>query len=192
MNTPLLILASASPRRSELMRQLGMEFRVVPSSATEIQSPHLSPGEMAQINAARKALVVSRQYPDALVIGMDTLVALGQNVFGKPATLAEAHQMLLQLQGKTHTVYTGVCLTHLRDGRQKVFAEQTEVTFRPLTPEQIQRYHAQVNPLDKAGAYGIQEKGEVLVHAVSGSVTNVVGLPLERLRVELESFMACA
>lgn len=192
MNKPLLILASASPRRSELMRRLGVEFRIVPSSATEINPEHLSPGEIAQINACRKAAVVSKKYPDAVVIGMDTLVALGQRVFGKPADLTEAHQMLLQLQGKTHTVYTGVCLTLHRNGRQKVFAEQTEVTFRSLTAEQIKHYHAQVNPLDKAGAYGIQEQGDLIVHSVSGSFANVVGLPLERLRAELDSFMVSA
>lgn len=96
--------------------------------------------------------------------------------------------MLMMLQGKKHRVLTGVCLLHLRKRRHKIFFEETAVTFRPLTRAQIRRYHAQVNPLDKAGAYGIQEKGEMLVEAISGSFTNVIGLPLKRLAAELAAF----
>ena len=185
----MLILASASPRRSELMRQLGVEFRVVPSSASEILTDYLSPGELSQINASLKARVVSKQFPEALVIGMDTLVALNEKVFGKPSSMEEAHEMVSQLQGKTHHVLTGVCLTHWEGHRQEVFADVTEVRFRPLTSDQIRYYHSQVNPLDKAGAYGIQEKGDLLVESISGSYSNVVGLPLERLQAELKSWM---
>jgi septum formation protein len=119
---------------------------------------------------------------------VDTVVALGASLFGKPATLVEAEQMLSALQGKTHRVVTGVCLLHLRARRQRIFFEETAVTFAPLTREQIRSYHAQVNPLDKAAAYGIQEKGEMLVEAISGSFTNVIGLPLERLAAELAAF----
>ncbi len=100
--------------------------------------------------------------------------------------------MLLTLEGKTHQVATGVCLIHLRAHRQKVFFEQTEVTFRPLTLAQIRHYHTQVNPLDKAGAYGIQEKGDVLVASISGSFSNVMGLPLERLEAAWAAFTAPA
>jgi septum formation protein len=185
---PPLILASASPRRSELLRELNTEFRVIPSNADEIQSEALSPGEMSQINAYRKARVISKKYPDELVIGMDTLVALEDTVFGKPSSLDDARQMLLRLQGRSHVVVTGVCLIHLSQQRQRIFAELTRVTFKPLSVEQIQAYHAAVNPLDKAGAYAIQERGEELVEAVEGSFSNVIGLPLERLRAELESF----
>jgi septum formation protein len=188
MNTPMLILASASPHRAELLRQIGLEFQIVPSDLPEVQGEHLSAGEVAQINAYRKARAVSKKYPDALTLGVDTVVALGRAIFGKPATLDEAAEMLLKLAGKTHVVVTGVCLIHLRAHRQKTFFEQTEVTFRPLTLPQIRHYHSQVNPLDKAGGYGIQEKGDVLVASVSGSFSNVIGLPLERLEEALRAF----
>lgn len=189
MKLPPLILASASPRRSELLKQLSAEFRVVPSQASEIHSEDLSPGELSQINAWLKACAIAKAHPDTLVIGMDTVVAMQDSIFGKPTSLDQAREMLLRLQGHTHTVVTGVCLLHLGKRRKKVFAELTEVRFKPLSAAQIDVYHAAVNPLDKAGAYGIQEKGEMLVESVEGSVTNVIGLPVERLRKELESFV---
>ena len=188
MNFPKLILASASPRRAELLRQLEIEFQVTPSNAPEVEGPNLSAGEVAQINAYRKARTISKKFPDAVTLGVDTVVSLGSRLFGKPATSADAQRMLLALQGTTHQVVTGVCLIHLRLHHQKVFFEQTEVTFRALTVEQIRGYLAQVNPLDKAGGYGIQEKGDLLVEAVSGSYSNVVGLPVERLQSELAAF----
>jgi septum formation protein len=188
MKTPPLILASASPRRVDLLRQLGVEFVIAPSEVREIEEEPLSAGETARINAYRKARAAAKKHPDALVLGVDTVVALGGSLFGKPASLDEAEQILFKLGGKTHRVVTGVCLLHLRAHRQRIFFEETSVTFRPLTREHIQRYHAQVNPLDKAGAYGIQEHGEMLVEAISGSFTNVIGLPLERLAEELPAF----
>ena len=188
MNIPVLILASASPRRAELLRQLGCQFHVVPSAAAEIHSEDLSAGEVAQLNAYRKARVVSKKFPDAVTLGVDTVVALGSTLFGKPADLAEAERTVLALQGKTHLVVTGVCLIHLRGHRQKMFCEQTDVTFRSLTPAQIRQYHAEVDPLDKAGAYGIQEKNVVVVESIEGSFSNVAGLPMERLQAELAAF----
>lgn len=189
MPAPPLILASASPRRSELLRQVCPRFKIVPSQAVETHEQHWSAGEMARINACRKARAVSRQFPDAVIIGVDTLVSVDSTIFGKPRTLAQAGGMLVFLQGRTHQVITGVCLIHWRGHRQRTFSEQTDVTFRALTRDQIRRYHRKVNPLDKAGAYGIQEKGEDLVESISGSFSNVVGLPLEKLRVELEAFL---
>jgi septum formation protein len=188
MNAPPLILASASPRRAELLRQLGAVFQIAPAGVREVEGETLSAGETARINAYRKARAAAKKRPDALVLGVDTVVALGAALFGKPATLGEAEQMLCALQGKTHRVVTGVCLLHLRAHRQRIFFEETAVTFAPLTRAQIRSYHAQVNPLDKAGAYGIQEKGEMLVETISGSFTNVIGLPLERLAAELPAF----
>jgi septum formation protein len=188
MKAPSLILASASPRRAELLRQLGVEFQVAPTGVAEVEHKSLSAGETARLNAYRKARAAAKKHPDALVLGVDTVVELGGALFGKPATLVEAEQMLLTLGGKTHRVVTGICLLHLRAHRQTVFFEQTAVTFCPLTRELIRRYHALVDPLDKAGAYGIQEHGEMLVEAISGSFTNVIGLPLERLAAELPAF----
>jgi len=188
MSAPLLILASASPRRAELLRQLGAAFQIAPAGVREVEGETLSAGETARINAYRKARAIAEKYPDALVLGVDTVVALGTALFGKPATLREAEEMLCALQGKTHRVVTGVCLLWLRERRRRIFFEETVVTFAPLTLAQIRSYHAQVNPLDKAGAYGIQEKGELLVEAISGSFTNVIGLPLARLSAELPAF----
>ena len=188
MSLPVLILASASPRRQELLRRLGLDYQAVPSAVEELQSAHLSLGELARVNAWRKAHAVARTHPNALVIGMDTLVGLGRRVFGKPASVEEAARMIQTLQGQTHSVMTGVCLIHRARRRLKVFTETTEVTFRRLTVPEILRYLKLVNPLDKAGAYGIQEHGELLVERIDGSFSNVVGLPLERLQKELKAF----
>jgi septum formation protein len=192
MNPPMLILASASPRRADLLRQLGLEFQVIPSHVRELLGGALSPGEVAQINAYRKARAVSKKYPDAVTLGVDTVVVIDHRIFGKPGAMAEAEQMLMALQGRRHQVVTGVCLIHLRVHRQKVFFDQTEVTFRPLTLEQIRHYLSQTNPLDKAGGYGIQDQGDVLVEAISGSFTNVIGLPLERFQAEWAAFAQTA
>lgn len=188
MNLPPLILASASPRRSELLKQLGVEFQVVPSDATELHNDDLTAREVCQVNAYRKARAVAKKHPDALVLGADTLVYLGTRLLGKPANLAQAYEMLEQLQGQTHQVVTAICLMNLRNHRQAVFAETTDVTFRPLDSVQIQRYLIQINPLDKAGAYAIQDQGDLIVEKISGSYTNVVGLPVEKLREQLATW----
>jgi septum formation protein len=185
---PPLILASASPRRAELLRQLKLEFEVVPSDAKEVFDEHLSPLELCQLNAHRKARTVAKKIPDALVLGADTLVFLDHKIFGKPADKAQAKSMLQQLQGRTHQVVTGVSLIHLRAHTEKIFADSTDVLFRILTPEQIDDYLSKMNPLDKAGAYAIQENGELLVSEISGSFTNVVGLPIERVQSELSTW----
>src|ERR1700744_5023917 len=137
---PPLILASASPRRAELLRQLELKFEVMPSDATEVFDEHLSPLELCQLNAHRKNRAVAKKNPDALVLGADTLVFLEREIFGKPRDLAEAHRMLLRLQGRTHQVITGVCLLHLRTHQERIFAVSTDVTFHPLTEDQIPRY----------------------------------------------------
>ena len=190
MNPTPFILASASPRRAGLLRQLVADFSVVPSEATEIHDPQLTAWEMAQINAYRKARVVAKKHPDALVLGADTLVYLDgeTKLFGKPASRTEAARMMGELQGRIHAVITGVCLLHLRGHRQQIFAAWTDVKFHPLTASQIRDYLALINPLDKAGAYAIQEHGERIVAEISGSYSNVVGLPVELLRAELAAW----
>ncbi len=185
---PPLVLASASPRRVELLRRLGVEFRIVPAEVSEGAPEFLTPSEMAQMNAGRKARAVAAQNPDSLVVGADTVVALGDQVFGKPADMADAQRMLSALSGRTHQVVTGVCLLHQSARREKLFAVATDVTFRALTSGQIDYYLSLINPLDKAGAYAIQEHGELIVERTNGSMTNVIGLPLERLREELQSW----
>lgn len=185
---PPLILASASPRRVELLVQIVAVFDVVPSDATELADTHLSPYELCQLNAHRKARAIAKKFPDALVLGADTLVFIEREILGKPATLAEAQQMIARLQGRTHQVITGVSLIHLRAHRERIFAVSTDVRFRPLTAAQMRNYLSRMNPLDKAGAYAIQEHGELIIEEISGSYSNVVGLPVERLKEEIESW----
>ncbi len=188
MNLPPLILASESPRRAELLRQAGIIFTVVSGRAPEERSEHLSPHELARLNAFRKSRAVAKKHLDALVLGADTLVCLGHQIFGKPASLQEAHEMLAKLQGRTHEVVTGVCLLQLHAHRRKIFTVSTAVTFRQLHSEQIRRYLSKTSPLDKAGGYAIQEEGDEIVKSIHGSFTNVVGLPMERVMEELQSW----
>jgi septum formation protein len=188
MELPPLILASASPRRIELLRQLELLFEVLPAGTIEDAPPHLTPREATLLNAYHKARGIAKAYPDCLVLGADTLVCLGSEVFGKPHSRREAHAMLTRLQGRVHQVVTGVCLLQLRVHRQCMFAESTYVTFRKLDPVAVQKYLDLVDVLDKAGAYAIQEHGDMLVERIDGSYSNVVGLPLERLHQELQQW----
>jgi len=188
MDLPAIVLASASPRRAELLRQMRVEFKVVQSEVAEIHHEQLTAFEVSQINAYRKARSVAKKLPDMLVLGADTLVYLDTRFFGKPATLEEAYQMLEELQGRTHQVVTAICLLHLREHRQRISAERTAVTFRALDATKIRRYLNRVNPLDKARGYGIQEDGDSIIEKISGSYTNVVGLPVERLTDELQAW----
>jgi septum formation protein len=188
MSLPAVILASSSPRRSELLRGLGVEFRVVPSDADEAHNEQLTATEISQLNAYRKARSVAKKFPDALVLGADTLVYLETTLLGKPRNLEDAYRMLKQLQGKTHEVVTGVCLLQLRGHRQTIFAESTRVKFRALGAKEIRDYMSRINPLDKAGAYAIQEHGDKIVESISGSLTNVIGLPVERLQEEFTAW----
>ena len=188
MNLPPIILASASPRRAELLRHLKLKFQVVPGNAAEILDNQLSPLELCQINAHRKARAVAKKNPDSLVLGADTLVFLADEIMGKPASPADAERMLTRLQGRTHQVVTGMSLIHLRAHRERIFAVSTDVMFHPLDAGQIRDYLAKVNPLDKAGAYAIQEHGDLIISEISGSYSNVVGLPVERLKGEIQSW----
>jgi septum formation protein len=174
----MIVLASASPRRAELLTSLGLCFEIVPSAAEELHDERLPLEELCIRNAELKARDVLSRVPGALVIGADTLVALDGALFGKPRDLDQARMMLRRLSGRTHQVVTGVCL--VENGRMDRFADATEVTFRRLTSEDIDEYLKTVPVLDKAGAYGIQERGELLIESIRGSFTNVMGFPTER------------
>ncbi len=177
---PPVILASASPRRRDLLRQVGLEFGIQPADEAEAKAePGASPTEHARQSAEAKALAVSRHQPEALVLGADTVVALKGRVLGKPENAAEACSMLQTLSGETHEVHTGVSVAY--GGRALLTElETTQVTFRTLSDADIEGYVATGEPMDKAGAYGIQGQGALLVEKVNGCYFNVVGLPLSR------------
>ncbi len=181
---PRLILASVSPRRRELLARTGLSFEVIGSPAEEIHDARLPPADLCEENARLKAVAVASVAPDAVVIGADTLVFIDDQPLGKPADLEEARAMLSRLSGRTHRVCTGVCLV-APGSAPRTFHEITEVDFRPLAPAAIDAYLALVDPLDKAGAYGIQEHGERLVTEIRGGFDNVMGLPVARVQAAL-------
>ena len=183
---PQIILASASPRRERLLREMGLRFLVVRPDDTEELSGGSAPDVVAMHNAQRKARAVAGRHPDSMVIGADTIVVLAGKIFGKPRDRDDARHMLGQLAGQRHEVITGVCLVHRSLDTELVFADTTRVWMRPLQPAQIADYLARINPLDKAGAYAIQEHGEGIVERIDGSYHNVMGLPTERLQASLE------
>lgn len=187
-----LILASASPRRRYLLEQMGVRFKVHPAEVEEHEEPDSCPRETVLHNARIKAEHVAAQLPDELVLGCDTIVALGDEVLHKPPTMDAAVAMLEKLSGRTHTVYTGICLKSERGGIDQARYVRSKVTFRKLTRAKIDEYFSIVNPLDKAGAYGIQEGRELIIANVMGSVNNVMGLPTEFLYSLLNVMKVCS
>jgi septum formation protein len=185
---PPLILASASPRRRALLAEHGYAFTVEPAEVTEVTPPYLTAGEITLFNARAKARAVSSGHPEALVLGVDTLVAFDGDIFGKPADLDGAFTMLSRLNGQTHDVYSGAWLEHAAARRHRAFVEITRVQFRRLNDEQLRKYLDRIGPLDKAGAYAAQDDSGELIAKVHGSLSNVIGLPMETLREELRHF----
>jgi septum formation protein len=184
-----LILASASPRRQELLRAAGLQIEVRPSSVEEVVRPGESPEDFARRAATEKALAVAAlASPNALVLGADTVVAAGGENLGKPVDAAEAVRMLRILSGATHRVITGVCLVTAPDRIETVRAETTLVTFRPLDRKEIADYVASGEPFDKAGAYGIQGLASKFVTRIEGCYFNVVGLPVALVYDMLKPF----
>ncbi|HOA15189.1 MAG TPA: Maf family protein [Bacillota bacterium] len=181
-----LILASASPRRVELLEALKIEFEVVPSNADETVEDGLSPGTLVEALARAKASAVSASRPKDLVLGADTVVAIGGQVLGKPKDCDDAARMLRMLQGRSHEVYTGICVKREADGFERVAHEVTEVRFLPMSEEEIASYVGTGEPLDKAGAYAIQGFGTLFISGITGDYFNVVGLPLRLVAEMLE------
>jgi septum formation protein len=168
------------------MREAGYEFEIVVPEVEEAHDGSLSPEDLTVENARRKAVAGAVLHPDALVIGADTLVYLDSEPLGKPANLDEALTMLRRLSGRSHEVCTGVYLAWDAGRQGRGFHVISHVVFKTLSDDLIRAYHALVNPLDKAGAYGIQENGNMIISGHEGSWTNVMGLPMERLTEELE------
>ncbi len=181
-----LILASNSPRRRQLLTDLGLPYEIRLLEVDEEFPAHLRRAEVAEFLAARKAAAyVPGLAADEVVLTADTIVCLGNDVLNKPADAAEATAMLTRLQGRAHDVFTGVCL-RCGDGREVIFSDQTTVHFRPLSPAEIAFYIARYQPFDKAGAYGAQDWiGMVAITRLEGSYFNVMGLPVHRVWAEL-------
>ena len=177
-----VILASASPRRRELLGQLGVTFTVEVAQIVEHEDPATDPRVMVAHNAALKAGWVAARHPEALVIGADTTVFIDGHALNKPHDLAEARTMLRRLSGRTHTVFTGLALRQANSDWRHDEGVASEVTFRELDAATIETYLARVPVLDKAGAYAIQEQGELIVAGWQGSFTNIVGLPMETMK----------
>ena len=185
-----VILASASPRRRELLERAGLQFEIMHSPAEEIHDASIVPEKLCEMNAALKAEAIAAIRPDAVVIGADTLVFIDDEPLGKPPDLDEARSMLRRLAGRVHKVCTGVCVI-FPGGRTALFHDTTEVTFLPLDHAAIEDYLTVANPLDKAGAYGIQEYGERIISGIRGSYENVMGLPVEKVIAALSRETGC-
>jgi septum formation protein len=176
------ILASASPRRQKLLTQIGIDFEARPSRVEETAPRDLLPEGIATMLALQKAEDVASSRPDALILGADTIVVFEGTVLGKPSGPEEAAMMLDMLNGRTHNVYTGIALVHHASGRAVTAAEGTMVTFGKMDANEIASYVATGSPMDKAGAYGIQDdRGALFISRIDGDYYNVVGLPLHRL-----------
>jgi septum formation protein len=185
LSAPQLVLASSSPRRCALLAEYGYRALVAPAGCTESGAAWLTVRELVLLNAGRKAAAAAPAHPGSVVLGADTLVALAGRPLGKPANRAEAESMLGSLAGRTHQVYSGVCLLHRRLGQAASFVCVSQVRLRALSGTELTDYLDLIDPLDKAGAYAAQEHGERIIESISGSRSNVIGLPMEALQTVL-------
>ena len=178
-----VVLASASPRRADLLRLAGLVFRVIPTEVDETPLPGEDPGDLAGRLAAEKAAAVgpAAAGPEAIVLAADTVVALDAEILGKPRDLEDARRMLRRLAGRTHEVITGIALRLLPEGSLACDRSRSRVTFAPMDEHEISWYAKSGEGMDKAGAYALQGKGALFVRSIEGSYTNVIGLPLEIL-----------
>ena len=178
-----IILASASPRRKEILELADLKFDVMPSDAQEITTK-TAPNEVVMELASIKAKdIYKKSEKQSMIVGADTVVAYQGQIFGKPTDKADAKRMLTMLSGQTHEVYTGVCV--IEDGKTKTFYEETKVTFYEISDEQINHYIKTGEPMDKAGSYGIQGKAAVFIKGIEGDYYNVVGFPIARFLQEI-------
>jgi len=182
-----MILASESPRRRELLGRLGIAFSIESAQVAEAGAGEGIPASrIPLVNAERKAEAVSMRHPEELVLGADTCIVFGDEIIGKPKDMDDARRILRHLAGREHQVVTGVALLRKKDGFRRVWSESSSVRFKPFGDDAMERYLALVPVLDKAGAYAIQEHGELIVEGFSGELENIIGLPLLRLKKELD------
>jgi nucleoside triphosphate pyrophosphatase len=184
-----LILASSSPRRRELLKQAGILYTIEPAEADESALPGEKPREHVKRLALLKARTVAARHKNGLVLGADTVVVVDGEILGKPASKAEAKRMLTLISGRAHEVLTGIAVVDARTGRPASAVEKTKVFVKPLSRDEIGEYIATGEPMDKAGAYGIQGRFSVYVRGVRGCFFNVVGLPLPRLFELIKEFL---
>ncbi|MBO5254472.1 MAG: septum formation protein Maf [Opitutales bacterium] len=187
ININKIILASASPRRKQLMQEANISFEIIVSTADEVDN--LPPRELVSENARIKAEEVSKRNPQRLVLGADTIVAFNNKVFGKPRDINEAIEMLSTLQGNTHSVYTAVCLAKTTEKGTLYYCDvqKSDVQFKSLSLNEIKNYINCVNVLDKAGAYAAQEYGEMIIEKIEGDFDNVMGLPMTLVKKMLDT-----
>lgn len=186
--TQPIILASASPRRHELLKALGLNFVIDSADVEESVEGGLAPGQVVEALALKKARAVAQKYSKGLIIGADTIVVLDHGILGKPLDHQEALSMLMALQGREHKVYSGVAVIDAGSGRTLKGSEVTRVVFRAISQEEAERYAASEEPMGKAGSYAIQGRGAVFVKEIQGDYFNVVGLPLFLLAGLLKGF----
>ncbi len=196
--TKIVILASSSPRRQQLISSLSLPYRIEVSDVDETTDPGRTPSQIVEELSERKARAIYERYErepaqaeDGVIVGSDTIVVLDGNVLGKPRDEEDAFRMLKRLQGREHEVYSGVACIGLADGRTSVAHERTVVRMKPMSDERIRRYIATREPLDKAGSYAIQGIGATIVERIEGDYFNVVGLPMSLLSDMLADFFYC-
>jgi septum formation protein len=183
-----IILASASPRRKELLEKIGLKFEVEPSDYAEDMCSGLSPDELARAISLEKARAVASKHKNTVVIAADTFIVFRGKIMGKPGTEAEARKMLMRLRGKPHSVITGFTILDVDKNKVLTKAVETVVHIKNLTPDEIEAYVKSGEPLDKAGAYAIQGLGSTIVERIEGDYFNVIGLPLSALTEGLKKF----
>lgn len=183
-----IILASQSPRRKALLKQVGLNFEVIVSNFEEKIEYSLKPEELAEKFSLQKAKDVARKQKNAIIIAADTLVVFNNEILGKPKTPEKARQMLKKLSGRSHLVITGFTIIDTKSGKTVTKSVKSKVYFKKLTNQEISSYVATGEPLDKAGAYAVQEKGGLFVEKIEGDFLNIVGLPISNLVKELKKF----
>ena len=185
-----VILASVSERRRHLLSEMGLDFIQVPSFASELDGTSYC-REVVTLNAYRKALDVAERYPESLVIGADTVIEFDDKIIGKPKDLTDAENILMSLSDNSHYVVTAVSLQSIKTNIRSTFVESTKVRFKPLSKSAVAEYLSLVDVSDKAGAYAIQEYGEMLVDSIEGPLDNVIGLPCRALQQSFDVLSSC-
>lgn len=182
------ILASASPRRQELLQSVGLKFKIIPAHVDENYRAGESPRQHVKRLSIDKAIIIARQYPEAWVLGADTIVVIDGLILGKPKDKPQARKMLQKLSGREHTVFTGFTIAHVAAKIYKTKVIQSAVQFKIISPQEMDWYVASDEPYDKAGGYAVQGQGSYFIRSIRGSYTNVIGLPLCEVLEELKSF----